>query len=109
MIPLNYFPSSLALSDEEKFIAVGTKEGLLLFITRGEENYHSCFNLDLFKGHYDSVDTIEFSHDTKKVFSKSKNELFVWDILLNKKIRFLNEFKYIYYLYFYYYTDMVFY
>ena len=80
LIPLNYFPSSLALSDQEQFIAVGTKEGLLLFITRGEENYNSCFNLDIFKGHYDSVDTIKFSHDTKKVFSTSKNELFVWDI-----------------------------
>ena len=80
LIPLNYFPSSLALSDQEKYIAVGTKEGLLLFITRGEENYNSCFNLDIFKGHYDTVDSIKFSHDTKKVFSTSKNELFVWDI-----------------------------
>ena len=80
LIPLNYFPSSLALSDQERYIAVGTKEGLLLFITRGEENYNSCFNLDIFKGHYDSVNSIKFSHDTKKVFSTSKNELFVWDI-----------------------------
>ncbi len=80
LIPLNYFPSSLALSDQEQFIAVGTKEGLLLFITRGEENYNSCFNLDIFKGHYDTIDSIKFSHDTKKVFSTSKNELFVWDI-----------------------------
>ncbi len=44
MIPLNYFPSSLSLSNEERFIAVGTKEGLFLFFTRGEENYNSCFN-----------------------------------------------------------------
>ena len=80
LIPLNYYPSSLALSDQEKYIAVGTKEGLLLFITRGEENYNSCFNLDIFKGHYDTIDSIKFSHDTKKVFSTSKNELFVWDI-----------------------------
>ena len=80
LIPLNYFPSSLALSDQEKYIAVGTKEGLLLFITRGEENYNSCFNLDIFKGHYDTIDSIKFSHDTKRVFSTSKNELFVWDI-----------------------------
>ena len=80
LIPLNYFPSSLALSDQEKFIAVGTKEGLLLLITRGEENYNSCFNLDIFKGHYDSVNSIKFSHDTTKIFSTSKNELFVWDI-----------------------------
>ena len=80
LIPLNYFPSSLALSDQERYIAIGTKEGLLLFITRGEENYNSCFNLDIFKGHYDTVDSIKFSHDTKKVFSTSKNELFIWDI-----------------------------
>ena len=80
MIPLNYFPYALALSDQEKYIAVGTKEGLILFITRGEENYNSCFNLDIFKGHYAGVDAIKFSHDTKKVFSTSKNELFVWEI-----------------------------
>ena len=80
MIPLNYFPYALALSDQEKYIAVGTKEGLILFITRGEENYNSCFNLDIFKGHYDGIDAIKFSHDTKKVFSTSKNELFVWEI-----------------------------
>ena len=80
LIPLNYFPSTLSLSDQERFIAVGTKEGLLLFIRRGEENYNSCFNLDIYKGHYDSIDSIKFSHDTKKLFSTSKNELFVWEI-----------------------------
>ena len=80
LIPLNYFPCSLALSDQEKYIAVGTKEGLLLFITRGEENYNSCFNLDIFKGHYDTVDSIKFSHDSKKLFSTSQNEIFIWDI-----------------------------
>ena len=85
LIPLNYFPSALALSDQERYIAVGTKEGLLLFITRGEENYNSCFNLDIFKGHYDCVDSIKFSHDTKKVFSTSKNELFIWDINAKNK------------------------
>ena len=84
MIPLNYFPYALALSDQEKYIAVGTKEGLILFITRGEENYNSCFNLDIFKGHYDHVDAIKFSHDTKKVFSTSQSELFVWEINANK-------------------------
>ena len=80
MIPLNYFPYTLALSDQEKYIAVGTKEGLILFITRGEENYNSCFNLDIFKGHFDGVDAIKFSHDTKKLFSTSQNEIFVWEI-----------------------------
>lgn len=80
LIPLNYFPSALALSDQEKYIAVGTKEGLFLFITRGEENYNSCFNLDIFKGHYDAIDSITFSHDSKKVFSTSRNELFIWEI-----------------------------
>ena len=80
MIPLNFFPYALALSDQEKYICVGTKEGLILFITRGEENYNSCFNLDIFKGHYDGVDAIKFSHDTKMIFSTSQNELFVWEI-----------------------------
>ena len=80
MIPLNYFPYSLGISDQERYICVGTKEGLILFITRGEENYNSCFNLDIFKGHYDGVDAIKFSHNIKMVFSTSKNEIFVWEI-----------------------------
>jgi WD40 repeat protein len=80
LIPLNYFPYTLALSDTEKYIAVGTKEGLILFITRGEETYNSCFNLDIFKGHYNFVECIKFSHNTKKLFSTSKNEIFIWDI-----------------------------
>ena len=80
LIPLNYFPSALAMSDQEKYIAVGTKERQFLFITRGEENYNSCFNLDIFKGHYDAVDSITFNHDSIKVFSTSRNELFIWEI-----------------------------
>ena len=34
---------------------------------------------------YDCVDAIKFSHDTKKVFSTSKNELFIWDINAKNK------------------------
>ena len=49
-------------------------------MARGEENYNSCFNLDIFKGHFDTVDLIKFSHDIKKVFSTSKNELFILEI-----------------------------
>ena len=49
MIPLNYFPYALALSDQEKYIAVGTKEGLILFITRGEENYNTRRTNSLFR------------------------------------------------------------
>ena len=80
LVPLNYFPFSLTLSDNEKYMSIGTKEGLVLFITKGGENYNCSFNLDIFKGHYDTVDTVKFSHDTKKLFSTSQNELFVWEI-----------------------------
>ena len=79
-IPLNYFPYSIGLSDDEKFIAVGSKEGIILFITRTEETFASGFNLDIFKGHYDSVDMVRFSNDMSKLFTTSYSELFVWDI-----------------------------
>ena len=80
LIPLNYFPFSLALSDSEKYISIGTKEGLVLFITKGGDNYNCSFNLEVFKGHYDTVDFVKFSHDNKKLFSSCQNELFVWEI-----------------------------
>jgi WD40 repeat protein len=79
-IPLNYFPFSLNISDDEHFIAIGSKEGLILFVTRTDESYVSGFNLDIFKGHYDSVDYLKFSHNNRYLFSSSYSEIFVWEI-----------------------------
>ena len=79
-IPLNYFPFSLNISDDEHFIAIGSKEGLILFVTRTDESYVSGFNLDIFKGHYDSVDYLKFSHNNRFLFSSSYSEVFVWEI-----------------------------
>lgn len=79
-IPLNYFPYSLDLSEDEKYIAIGTKEGLVLFITRTDNTYVSGFNLDIFTGHYNHIDTIKFNKDASKVLSSSHSELLVWII-----------------------------
>ena len=79
-IPLNYFPTCLSISNNENYIAIGTKEGLLLFITRIEMNLNTGFNLDIFSGHYDFVKTLSFSFDSKKCFSGSYSEMIVWNI-----------------------------
>ena len=79
-IPLNYFPYSLGLSEDEHYISIGTKEGIILFVTRTEETFTSGFNLDIFNGHYDSVDTVKFSKDTSKLYTTSYNEMLIWEI-----------------------------
>ena len=80
IVPLNYFPYSLDVSDNEKHICVGTKDGLLLYITKNEVSYKGGFNLDIFEGHYDNVDTVKFSHDSLKLFTTSFNEILVWNV-----------------------------
>lgn len=79
-IPLNYFPYALDVSEDEKYIAIGTKEGLVLFITRKDNTYASGFNLDIFNGHYDHIETIKFNKDSSKVLTSSYSELLVWTI-----------------------------
>ncbi|MCQ2816953.1 MAG: WD40 repeat domain-containing protein [archaeon] len=79
MIPLNYFPTAINLSADDRYIGIGTKEGLILIIKRIEENYNSGFNLDVFDGHFDSVDYVAFSQNGNKFLSTSYNEMFVWE------------------------------
>jgi WD40 repeat protein len=80
-IPLNYFPICINLSENsEKYIAIGTKEKKILFITRIENSINAGFNLDIFSGHYDVVKSVCFSKDNSKLFSTSYSEVFVWNI-----------------------------
>ncbi len=79
-IPLDFFPTSISLSPEENYIAVGTKEGLVLFITRMENSAHSGFNLDIFSSHFDLVKSVQFNQNGSKLFSSSHSELVVWNI-----------------------------
>jgi len=79
-IPLNYFPSSIAINEDEKYIAIGTKEGLILFVTKIENTLNSGFNLDIFQGHYDYVKSLCFNKASNHLFSSSYSEIIVWEI-----------------------------
>jgi len=79
-IALNSFPCSLAISFNEKYTAIGTKDGKILFISRLENSINSGYNLDIFKGHHDFVKDIKFNSKSDKIYSSSYNELFSWEI-----------------------------
>ena len=85
IIGLNFFPYSLDINDNGSYIAIGTKEGIIIFVSEGEEKYfnNSCDQV-FYRGHYDIVYSLKFSHDSNKLFTSTKNEIFVWDI--NSKI-----------------------
>ena len=68
------------ISDDERFIGIGSKEGLILLVNRSDDSYNSEFNLDIFKGHYDMVDYLKFSHNGRQLFTSSYNELFIWEL-----------------------------
>ncbi len=82
-IPLNYFPSCLSVSPNENFIAIGTKEGLILFITKVDHSVNSGFNLDIFPGHCDYVKYLTFNNQCEKLISCSYSEILVWKIKAN--------------------------
>lgn len=82
-IPLNNFPTSLAVSPNENYIAIGTKEGLILFITKIDHTVNSGFNLDIFPGHCDYVKSLAFNHECQKLISSSYSEIIVWKIKMN--------------------------
>ena len=79
-IPLNYFPMSLSLSLTENYISLGTKEGLILFITRNDNDINTGFNLDILKGHYSPVKTLAFADNKTQLISASHSEILVWEI-----------------------------
>lgn len=82
-IPLNYFPSSLSVSPNENYIAIGTKEGLILFITKVDHSVNSGFNLDIFPAHCDYVKYLTFNNECDTLISSSYSEILVWRIKPN--------------------------
>lgn len=78
-IALNYFPLSLNMTTNEDYMAIGTKEGMLLFVTRLENSVNSGFNLDIFSGHASGIKTIAFTN-TNNLISASHSEILVWNI-----------------------------
>lgn len=78
---MNYFPTCLSINEGEKYIAIGTKEGLILFVTKIENTLNSGFNLDIFQGHFDYVKALNFNKKSNLLFSSSYSEIIVWEIL----------------------------
>ena len=82
IINLNYFPYCMSINDNGQFMAVGTKEGIVLLLEMEEKQY---FNNDKYKFeeyymHYDKVLCLRFSRDSKKLISSSKNEILILNI-----------------------------
>jgi hypothetical protein len=77
---LNFFPTAIAFNEEEKYLGIGTKEGLILFLTRIDNSPNSGYNLDIFHSHFDHVKSILFNRSSTKLFSSSFSEIVVWDI-----------------------------
>lgn len=78
---MNYFPTCISINDGEKYIVIGTKEGLILFVTKIENTLNSGFNLDIFQGHFDYVKSLNFNKTSTYLFSSSYSEIIVWEIL----------------------------
>ena len=94
IINLNYFPYCMDLYDNGKFIAIGTKEGMIAFIDIEEKNYlnNEEYKPILYLTHYNKVNCVKFSHDSRKLFSSSRSEIIICHdhiILIRIKIHFL--------------------
>ena len=85
IIGINYFPYCMDINSNGKFISIGTKEGIIIFIYEGEEKYYNnnCKPV-LYKGHYDTIHSVKFSHDTSKLFTSGKNEMLIWNITIKE-------------------------
>ena len=83
IIGINYLPYCININDNGKFIAIGTKEGIIIFFPEGEEKiYNNYCEPILYKGHYDIIQFVKFSNDSTKLYTTCKNEIIVWDINL---------------------------
>ena len=82
IINFNYFPYCVSINDDGKFMAIGTKEGIIIFIDTEEKNYYNNDKYEpiLYSIHYDKVQCLKFSHDSKKLISSSKNEIIITNI-----------------------------
>ena len=81
IIGLNYFPYCMDINDSATLITIGTKEGIIIFIPVGEEKYYKdYYEPVLYRGHYDIINSIKFTHNSTKLFTCSKNEMLVWNI-----------------------------
>lgn len=78
VIPLqNYHPCSLSIAPNRKYYFIGTKEGMLVIITRLDLNSYSGFKIDVSNSHFDTVNCVISSK--RCVISCSYAEIFVWN------------------------------
>ena len=83
IIGINYLPYCININENGKFIAIGTKEGIIIFLSGGEEQMYNIYcEPILYKGHYDLIHSVKFSNDSTKLYTSCKNEIIVWDISL---------------------------
>ena len=71
----------LKVNDNGQFMAIGTKEGKILFIEfEKNELFNDNYELVTYNSHYDKVQCLIFSHDSKELISSSKNEILISNI-----------------------------
>ena len=65
-------------------MAIGTKEGTILFVKLDEKDNFNNGNNELvtYYAHYDKVQCLRFSHDSKELISSSKNEILISNIYI---------------------------
>ena len=82
IINLKYYPYCMSINDNGKFMAIGTKAGFISFIDIEEKDFYNNDNYEpiSYFTHYDKVQYLSFSNDSKKLISSSKNEILVSNI-----------------------------
>ena len=72
----------MSINDNGKFMAIGTKAGFISFIDIEEKDFYNNDNYEpiSYFTHYDKVQYLSFSNDSKKLISSSKNEILVSNI-----------------------------
>ena len=80
VINVNYYPITIDLCNDEKRISLGTKEGVVLVISKKGESFLSGYTVDSVYGCYDTVLDVKFSGDNSKLYASSYNEVIVFNI-----------------------------
>ena len=73
---LTEYPQCVSKSSRSNLIAFGTKSRLLQL-----KDYNRATFQD-YAQHSDSVSSVCFSNDCKRLFTAAFNEIFIWDILI---------------------------
>ncbi|XP_056017616.1 WD repeat-containing protein 90-like isoform X2 [Ostrea edulis] len=72
--PLTHWSSCLDVAGGTPLLAVGVNERLVKLVDYYEGSFQD------FVGHCDSVSVLQFSHDSKHLYSISHSEIFIWEV-----------------------------